>query len=109
MITYEVNLEVDHEITEAFRSWLPEHIKQVLSNKGFCSAQWWCRNAEDEGGSPDNKTLWTIHYAIEDRACLNAYLEHQAPKMRQATLEQFGDGFSAKRRILELLTSFSNP
>ncbi len=103
MIIYEVNLEVDEDIDYKMAGWLPEHIQKLLSFSGFKSAYWYFRTPEDEGLVEAGKTLWTIHYVIESRQHLDAYLNGPAEQVRAEALEKFGDKFRATRRILNLL------
>ncbi len=103
MIIYEVNLEVDEEINFKFAGWLPGHMMKMLEIEGFDAAYWFFRKPEDEQ-KPPGKTLWTIHYIVEDREALEGYFEHHATAMREKTIEMFGDKFTVERRILNLLS-----
>ena len=109
MLIYEVNLEVDDDINFKMAGWLPEHIDAILKNKGFQSAHWYFRKPEDEGAKPNNKTLWSIHYLVEDRESLDNYLNNHAAKMREEGIKKFGDKFSANRRVLNLLSVAGYP
>lgn len=39
MVIYEVNLSIDEEIYEQFKSWLKSHVKEMLQFPGFIKAQ----------------------------------------------------------------------
>jgi hypothetical protein len=106
VLIYEVNLEVDADIRSAFAEWLPGHIQQILQLEGFRKARWFSRNPADEGLSDTSKTLWTIHYEIDQRKNLDDYLIHHAARMRQDAIDRFSDRFKASRRILNFEASF---
>jgi|SRR5215470_3236553 len=104
MLIYEVNLEVEEEINYKVAGWLTEHIQQMLEFKGFKAAQWFFRQPEDEERQSANKTLWTIHYLVEDRPSLNDYFREHAERKRQEAIDKFGDKLSVSRRVLNLLS-----
>lgn len=109
MLIYEVNLEVDDDINFKMAGWLPNHIEEMLKLKGFQSAHWYFRRPEDEDSSVDGKTLWSIHYLVENRESLDEYFEKHAEKMRKEGKEKFGEKFSASRRVLNLLSVAGYP
>lgn len=109
MLIYEVNLEVDEDINYRYAGWLPDHISKMLQFKGFQAAYWFFRKPEDEGREPTTKTLWTIHYVVQDRQCLDEYLNVHASEVRKEALANFGNGFKADRRILNLLAASGMP
>lgn len=101
MLLYEVNLAVNQEIADDFKKWLSTHIPEVVKAGNFESAEWFSRRPEDKGSQTTNQLLWTIQYRVKDRKTLEAYLEKQAPRLRQEGLDRFGNQFKATRRILE--------
>lgn len=109
MLIYEVNLEVEDDINFKMAGWLPSHIDEMLKFKGFQSAHWYFRKPEDEGSENTNKTLWSIHYLVEDRKSLDNYFDNHAEKMRKEGIEKFGNKFSASRRVLNLLSVAGYP
>lgn len=109
MLIYEVNLDVDDEVKFSFAGWLPEHIQAMLKIEGFQVAYWFFRKPEDEGMQDRTRTLWTIHYVIEERRHLDDYLSNKAEMMRKEAVERFGDKFIASRRILHLLSAAGQP
>ena len=54
---------------------------------------------EEERSSEDPDTI-TVHYELQNREALDAYLNTYAERMRQDGIDKFGDGFQASRRIL---------
>lgn len=100
MVLYEVNLQIDPEIYEAYQSWLPEHIKALLTLPGFISAECF------EVDSAPKKQI-SVLYRLSDRASLDRYLTEDAPRMRKAATDLFGSQFQATRRIMTLAEKFS--
>lgn len=103
MIIYEVNLEVDEEVNFKFAGWLPGHMNKMLEFDGFEAAYWFFRKPEDEDNAM-GKTLWTLHYIVDNRDALETYFKNHASGMRDEALQLFGDKFKVERRILNLLS-----
>lgn len=101
-VIYEVNLEVQPQISGEFEAWLDEHIAELLALPGFCSAQRFRRVAAEEGRSgPDGgPVLLTVHYTLSSREALEEYFQTHAPRMREAGLKRWPGQFTATRRIL---------
>ncbi len=102
MLIYEVNLEVDESINYKVAGWLTEHVQAMLKNKGFQALQWFFRLPQDENREPDQKTLWTLQYLVEDRNCLDEYLGKEEATNKEIR-EKFPDQVKVSRRILNLL------
>ena len=100
-IIYEVNLTPGKSIVGEFRPWLHEHVRQMLALPGFISA----RVLDQEEESADDPDTLTVHYILEDRQALEAYLTQYADGMRQMGIDKFGDRFTATRRILNVESS----
>ena len=98
-VIYEVNLEVDAGIADAFLAWLRDHVAAILALPGFLDAR--ISTVEDP---PSGRRLLCVHYRVHSRAALQDYFDHHAAAMRGDGIGRFGAGFSASRRILEQLT-----
>ncbi|MCB0357216.1 MAG: DUF4286 family protein [Bdellovibrionales bacterium] len=94
-LIYEVNLEIDPSIYEAYKTWLNKHITEMLLQPGFVSAN--CYQVKD---TTQQSCLLTIHYHVTSDHALQDYLTHKAPFMRKEGYEKFGQNFKATRRIL---------
>lgn len=103
MLIYEVNLTVATEVAADYKSWLQDHIKELLEIDGFHAAKLYERDADEAGG---NGECWTVHYFLEDRAALNNYFDNYAAAMRDDGIKRFGGKFSATRRVLEPMEKF---
>ena len=98
-VIYEVNLTVDFDIADIFKNWLCTHVSTMLTFEGFTKADWFERESSEEANQ-GNKKHWTIHYHVESKSQLENYFQHHASQMRQEGIDQFGNKFSATRRIL---------
>ena len=100
MIIYEVNIELDAEIVNAFDVWLDDHIHTMLQFEGFNSAKK-LNSIEDE------KYYLTVQYNIVSQEDLDRYLRNHAQTMREEGLKRFGDKFKAHRRIMKTIKIYS--
>ena len=98
MITYEVNLEIDREVAEAYGAWLRSHVDELLAIDGFQEAH--CHEVESE---PDGPLCLTVHYRVETREQLEAYFREHAARLRGDGVAAFEGRFSAERRIYRKL------
>lgn len=98
MLVYEVNLRVAPDVEADYRAWLSGHVLDVLACDGFVSATQFADDAPD----PDGWARLVVHYAVADRAALDRYFAHDAPRLRAEGVDRFGDRFAASRRILTL-------
>ena len=99
-VVYEVNLDVEAAIADAYRAWLDVHVKAMLALPGFVSARVF---EVRDGASGDNRLHLCVHYLLRDATALEAYLREHAPRMRADGVAHFGDRFRASRRILRPL------
>ncbi|HAU0227379.1 TPA: DUF4286 family protein [Legionella pneumophila] len=100
MVIYEVNLSIDNEIFKDYKTWLNEHIQEMLQFDGFVNATI-LRQAMD-AGKPDNQTHLTVQYQVESNEDLQTYFTEHAPKMRGDGVKRFEGRFSATRRTFEV-------
>lgn len=96
MIIYEVELTITDEIAEAYLSWLPTHIQDMLQIDGFMSA-----DMEEVIEPVSKSTVVLVRYSVRSELDLFDYLELHAPIMRLQALDKFGEQFLASRRILK--------
>ena len=98
MVVYEVNLEVETEVAEAYAAWLAPHVAEVLAAPGFVSADWW--TVEPDGDDRQPGVRWCVQYRVESRAALQTYFDEHAGRLRGDGLARFGGRFRASRRVL---------
>ncbi len=97
MIVYEVNLEVDLAIVEAYRAWLDAHVQEILALPGFDGVRVY--DVLDPLPTA-GRTGLSVQYLLRDAGTLEDYLREQAPRLRAEGLERFGDGVRIRRRVL---------
>lgn len=97
-VVYEVNLDVDAQIADAFRAWLDAHVREILRLDGFVVARLFeVREPAPEAG----RVALCVQYTLRDAAALDIYLCEHAPRMRADGLARFGGRFSAQRRVMD--------
>lgn len=100
MVVYEVNLDISDEIFDQFIIWLNNHVKAMMQFKGFKEAKILQEICETK-----NYKKITCSYLLDSQESLDDYFMHHAPSMRQDGINQFGDKFSAVRRIFDVIES----
>jgi hypothetical protein len=100
MIVYEVRIEVEPAIADAYHDWLVPHVHEVLAIPGFGGAELF---REDGDGS---HPVFTVRYHLDTRRALEAYLREHAPRLRAEGEAKFGGRFRASRRVMELVRQF---
>lgn len=103
MLIYEVNIVVRESIADAYVQWLRDHIEQILRFDGFRYGAL----LRLDGAEPGTRA-YTAHYMVDDRASLDAYFDQHAAAMRQDGIDRFGDGFTATRRVMEIIGEFES-
>lgn len=101
MLIYEVNLVVQDDVSEAYITWLKDHIEQILRIDGFVYATL----AEEESAEAGTRR-YVVHYYSRDRESLENYFTHHASSMRQDGLARFPGKFTATRRVLDIMGEF---
>ncbi|MEO0615875.1 MAG: DUF4286 family protein [Pseudomonadota bacterium] len=99
-VVYEVSLRIGDDQTVALGAWLTEHIDEMLALPGFIEAQYFDPQRDDDG-----HWIHTVQYILANREALDAYLENDAPRMRQDGLDRFGDAMSSSRSIREVVNA----
>jgi quinol monooxygenase YgiN len=96
-VVYEVNLDLDAGIREAYLAWLADHVAEIRALPGFTGARQF--EVDDPAPAPGRIGL-CVQYDLVDRAALEAYLRDHAPRLRADGQARFGGRFTASRRIL---------
>lgn len=103
MILYEVNLEIHTDIFDSYMEWLTPHIKEMLMFKGFEKAELY----ENSETSNKEVTCITASYYVDNEQNLQHYLDEMSQKMREDGLKRFSGQFTATRRVLKQISSYS--
>lgn len=96
-VEYEVSLEVDADIAEAFATWLDRHVDAMLALPGFTGAEWLAVREP----LADGCVGWCVRYRLVDATALATYLDTHAATMRADGRARFGERFRASRRVLQ--------
>lgn len=96
-VIYEVNIEVDVAAHDDYRTWLGEHVAEILALPGFTGAKVF--EVLDPPASAGRVGL-CVQYALKDQAALDDYLRDHAPRLRADGMARFGGRFQATRRVL---------
>lgn len=100
MIVYEVSIDVDHAIGDAYLDWLRDHVAQMLRFDGFVEAR---LHERDDLPLAAERRGFVIVYRLRDRAALEVYFTDHAAAMRADGERRFGGRFTASRRVLREL------
>lgn len=100
MVIYEVNIRVNNNIYNQYMDWLKNHLQDMLKIDGFNHVNVY-NNCENN--KLNSTKMVVVQYEVESLTKLQDYFNHQAQKMRSATLELFGDSIQINRRVLEAI------
>jgi hypothetical protein len=100
MLIYNVTIQADHAIADAWLQWMQEvHIPEVLATGCFVRAQLLRLLDTDE---TEGRTYATQYYA-ESRAQYDTYIAQYAEALRQQGRAKWGDAFVAFRTLMEVV------
>ena len=103
MYIYNVTVNVEESIHEAWLSWMKnKHIQEVLNTQKFQSARLVKVLVEEDMGG----TTYSVQYFTDSREKLDAYYLEDAPRLREEGRRLFGDKMLAFRTELEVLEEF---
>lgn len=97
-VVYEVNIDLDADIADAYLVWMEEHIETMCALPGFSGASVF---EVIEPPADAGRQRFAVHYLLDDQAALDAYLRDHAARMRAEGESRFGGHFRASRRVLE--------
>lgn len=102
LVVYEVNIDVDVDISAAYRQWLDGHVREILGLPEFLAARIF--EVEDEQAAPG--TRLSVQYELATRAALDQYFAQHAERLRSDGIARFGQKFRARRRILSQAAAY---
>lgn len=103
-VVYEVNIDVDPTIADAYLAWLQHHIEEMHTQIEGLASVTLCRRPKQIDGAGEDWVGFTSSYTIITRAALDDYIQHRAAAMRQDGYAKFGEGkFVASRRIMDVV------
>ena len=99
-VVYEVNIDLDAAIHDAYLAWLGPHIRELCALPGFVGARLF---EVDEPAAGAGRVSLCTQYALHDTAALDAYLRDHAPRLRAEGEARVGGRFQATRRVLRVI------
>jgi len=103
MYIYNVTINVDDSIHDAFLTWIEAHISDVLATEKFTSARLVQVLVDEEMDG----TTYAVQYTAKSIEDLEAYYIEDAPKLREDGLKKFGDKMLAFRTELKVIKDFT--
>jgi hypothetical protein len=102
MIIYNVTVNIDDSVHDAWLLWIKEHIPKVLATGKFKEAKLTkVLVDEDLGGQ-----TYSIQYRAHSRETLEAYYKEDAERLRGDGLKKFADKMLAFRTELEVIDEY---
>lgn len=100
VVVYEVSIDLDAIILDAYLAWLRPHMRELCALPGFVGARLF---QVDEPAAAAGRVSLCTHYTLHDSAALAAYLRDHAPRLRAEGQARFGGQFQATRRVLRVI------
>ena len=100
MVIYNVTTHVESSIEESWLNWMKEkHIPEMLATKKFKTAKIFkIINENDKGG-----ISYAAQYQCDNKITLEQYLNDFAAKLREDSVNKFGDRILSFTTELELI------
>ena len=96
MVCYKVEISIDHDIENEYQPWLKEHIKDMMSHKGFSKSNLLKIKQ-------DHKIKYIVMYDIDKKESYDNYIKNHASKMRTTVPESFINKCTINRDLFEVL------
>ena len=103
MYIYNVTINVDDSVHDAFLTWIEAHIPDVLATGKFTSARLVQVLVEEEMDG----TTYAVQYTANSQEDLEAYYKEDAPKLREEGMKLFADKMLAFRTELKVIKDFT--
>ncbi|GAA5068444.1 DUF4286 family protein [Lysobacter panacisoli] len=100
-VVYEVSLDLDASIADAYRAWLDAHVREILALPGFIDGR---VSEVIDPAAAEGRVGLCVHYTLRDAAVLDDYLREHAPRMRAEGQARFGGRFLAQRRVMRVVS-----
>ena len=100
MYIYNVTLKVDPAVENDWLIWMKEeHIPEVVGTGCFTHAVVLQLIEVDNSDGP----TYAIQYHAPSKGLYNTYIEQHAGRMRQKSIDKWGDRFVAFRSVLQVV------
>jgi hypothetical protein len=99
MIVYNVTVNIDSDVHDAWLRWMKEtHIPDVMATGLFVESRMHRVLADDDGGA-----TYAIQYTAADMDHYERYRDEHAPRLQADAQARFGGRFVAFRTLLEVV------
>ncbi len=102
MYIYNVTLNVEESICDAWLKWVKLHISKVLGTGNFMSAKLTKVLVEEDMGGE----TYSVQFLAKSREALDAYYSQNAEVLRDEMAKKFGNNVLAFRTELEVVEDF---
>ncbi|TWI01650.1 uncharacterized protein DUF4286 [Luteimonas cucumeris] len=103
-IVYEVNVEVDVALAQAYRGWMDTYVREMVSLPGFLGAH--IHNVLVPA-PPAGMHAMCVQFVLRDTASLDLYLREHAMRFRVSSHQHFGDRARITRRVMRYTNSLT--
>jgi uncharacterized protein DUF4286 len=105
MIIYNVTTNIDDSVHDQWLTWMEQkHIPEIMATGKFTSARLVKVLIVEEMGG----TTYSVQFTTDSKATLERYYTDDAPKLRDESLQLFGDKMIAFRTELELISEYDS-
>jgi hypothetical protein len=102
MILYQVDVELKHEVVDAYAAWLHGARGRDPGPARFPAG----RDLRGAGGRHRRRpAAFSVRFVLKNRESLESYLRDHAQRMRSKGSELFEGGFTARRRVFVMRES----
>lgn len=99
MIIYNVTVNIDHEVHDAWVAWMKDvHIPDVMATGLFLQSRMLRVLADDEGG-----ITYAVQYTAADMAHYEKYRDEHATRLKADAEKHYGGRFVAFRTLLQVV------
>ena len=100
MIVYNVTTKLTHAIRQSWLQWIKEeHIPELINTGCFTHATVLQLLEIDDSEGP----TYVVQYFAESKSQYNNYIEKYSSRMRQQTIDKWGDQFIAFRSVMQVI------
>ncbi len=100
MIIYNVTVKLTWQIADAWLAWMQRtHIPGVMATGSFTSYQFVKLLDIDEEEGP----TYAVQYVANSKAEVDHYINVHAPRLRQDSMDRWGDQFIAFRTLMQVV------
>jgi len=105
MIIYNVTTNIDESLHDQWLTWMEQkHIPEIMATGKFTSARLVKVLIVEEMGG----TTYSVQFTTDSKATLESYYSDDAPKLREESMQLFGDKMITFRTELEVISEYNS-